>query len=261
LLELYHGRTSTCAQKARLVLAEKGLEWKGHLMTLRGDQLDPAYLKLNPNGVVPTLIHDGNVVIESAVIMHYLDEVFPKPALMPEAPLARAKARMFIKLVDEYVQNAAFIISFATSNRLWAAALSPAAREEAIAQSPDPERAAVRFDLAEKGLGSAFVPDAIRRFATLLDWTEAAMAQGPYLAGAAYSLADVVVTPYVERLDRLRLASMWDKHPGVAAWYDRVRARPSYVEAVTKHMIKEDFDRYASFEPDPWPQVREILAA
>jgi len=94
LLELYHGRTSTCAQKARLVLAEKGLDWKGHLMTLRGDQLDPAYLKLTPNGVVPTLIHDGNVVIESAVIMHYLDEVFPQPALMPEAPLARQGAHV-----------------------------------------------------------------------------------------------------------------------------------------------------------------------
>jgi len=261
LLELYHGRTSTCAQKARLVLAEKGLDWKGHLMTLRGDQFDPAYLKLNPNGVVPTLIHDGNVVIESAVIMHYLDDVFPQPALMPSAPLARAKVRMFIKLVDEYVQPAAFIVSFATANRAWTTVQDPAARAAAIARSPFPEREAMRFDLAENGLGSALVPDALRHFAKLLDWMEAAAAHGPYLAGEAYSLADVVVTPYVERLNRLRLGSMWDKRPGVAAWYDRIRARPSYAEAVTKHMIQDDLDRYASFTPDPWPQVREILAA
>src|ERR1700679_3581520 len=135
LLELYHGRTSTCAQKARLVLAEKGLDWKSHLLTLRGDQFDPEYLKLNPNGVVPTLVHDGHVVIESAVIMHYLDETFPEPPLMPQAPPARAKLRMFIKLVDEYVQNAAFLISFATSNRSWTKPLTPDERAEAIAKS------------------------------------------------------------------------------------------------------------------------------
>lgn len=62
MLELYHGDTLLCAQKARLTLAEKGLEWKSHLLNLNGDQLDPAYLESNPNGVVPTLVDDGNVI-------------------------------------------------------------------------------------------------------------------------------------------------------------------------------------------------------
>ncbi len=60
MLELYHGYTSVCAQKVRLTLAEKGLEWKSHVLNLNGDQLDPAYLKLNPNGVVPTLVHNSD---------------------------------------------------------------------------------------------------------------------------------------------------------------------------------------------------------
>ena len=59
LLELYHSINSVCAQKVRIALEEKGLTAKDHIMTLRGDQYEPAYLKLNPNGVVPTLIHDG----------------------------------------------------------------------------------------------------------------------------------------------------------------------------------------------------------
>ena len=63
MLELYHGTTSVCAQKVRLTLPEKGLDWQSHLMALNGDQLDPAYLKLNPNGVVSTLVHDGNVIV------------------------------------------------------------------------------------------------------------------------------------------------------------------------------------------------------
>jgi glutathione S-transferase len=76
-LELYHSVNSVCAQKVRVALAEKGLEYKSRLMTLRGDQFDPAYMRLNPNGVVPTLVHDGRAVIESSVILYYLDEAFP----------------------------------------------------------------------------------------------------------------------------------------------------------------------------------------
>jgi glutathione S-transferase len=91
MLELYHSINSVCAQKARIALAEKGLAYKEHLMTLGGDQFDPAYMKLNPNAVVPTLIHDEQPIIESSVILYYLDEAFPEKPLMPAALLARAK--------------------------------------------------------------------------------------------------------------------------------------------------------------------------
>src|SRR5260370_35254692 len=84
MLELYHSVNSVCAQKVGVVLAEKGLEYREHLMTLRGDQFDPAYMKLNPNAVVPTIVHDGRPVIESSVILYYLDEAFRKPSLMPQ---------------------------------------------------------------------------------------------------------------------------------------------------------------------------------
>ena len=70
MVRLYHGRTSVCSVKARLALAEKGIDWEGQLLTLRGDQFDHVYLKLNPNAVVPTIVHDGTVIIESSVIMH-----------------------------------------------------------------------------------------------------------------------------------------------------------------------------------------------
>ncbi len=65
MLELYNNINSVCAQKVRIALNEKGQEVKEHLLTLRGDQNDPAYIKLNPNGVVPTLVHDGQAIIES----------------------------------------------------------------------------------------------------------------------------------------------------------------------------------------------------
>jgi glutathione S-transferase len=78
MLYLYHGTTSVCAIKVRLTIAEKALPWEGEVLWLqRGDQYRPDYLKLNPNAVVPTLVHDGKVIIESTLIMEYLDENFP----------------------------------------------------------------------------------------------------------------------------------------------------------------------------------------
>src|SRR5512132_1741931 len=65
MLELYHNDTSACAQKVRVTLAEKGLEWKSiHLDLRKGDQQQPEYLKLNPRGVVPTLVDNGRAVRE-----------------------------------------------------------------------------------------------------------------------------------------------------------------------------------------------------
>jgi hypothetical protein len=69
MLELYHNINSVCAQKVRIALAEKGQKVTEHLLTLQGDQNDLAYMQLNPDGVVPTLVHDGNVVIESSLII------------------------------------------------------------------------------------------------------------------------------------------------------------------------------------------------
>jgi glutathione S-transferase len=125
MLELYHSINSVCAQKVRIALAEKGLQATEHLMTLRGDQFDPAYMKLNSNAVVLTLIHDGNVIVESSVILYYLDEAFPEKPLMPHAPHARAKVRMFNKLVDEYIHNACIILTFGTAFRPALLRLSP----------------------------------------------------------------------------------------------------------------------------------------
>ena len=106
MLELYHSINSVCAQKVRIALAEKGQTAKDHLMTLQGDQNDPAYMKINPNGVVPTLVHDGQVITDSSLILYYIDDVFPDPSLMPNAPAARHRVRLYNKLIDEYMHNA-----------------------------------------------------------------------------------------------------------------------------------------------------------
>jgi len=259
MLRLYHGRTSVCSVKARLALAEKGVDWESQLLTLRGDQFDPAYMKLNPNAVVPTLVHDGRVIIESTVIMHYVNDAFPGPSLMPEDAAARAKVHLTTKLMDEYVHNACTALTFATANRSSLQNMKPEELEAELARSPSRARAEAKRQAAAHGLDASPVVDALRNHETLLDMIGAAMEQAPYIAGPSYSLADVAATPYVWRLEKLRLSRMWDKRPGVAAWFDRVRRRPSFAVAVDKWLTQADIDRYSGFQPDPWPKASAIL--
>jgi glutathione S-transferase len=261
MLKLYHGRTSVCSVKARLALAEKGVDWEGQLLTLRGDQFDPEYMKLNPNAVVPTLVHDGSVIIESTVIMHYVNDAFPGPPLMPSDAAARAKVHMIAKLMDEYVHNSCTVLTFATANRASLLQMKPEDLEAQLAKSPSRSRAEAKRQVAELGLDAPLVVDALHHHEVLLDRIEAAMKDGPYLAGSAYSLADIAATPYVWRLEKLKLARMWDERLGVASWLDRVRQRPSFATAVENWLSQADIDRYANFQPDPWPKVRALLRA
>jgi len=102
MLTLYDFGNSVCCQKVRITLTAKGLAWDAIPIDLfKSEQYDPKYLKLNPKGVVPTLVHDGTPVIESTLICEYLDETFPDPPLMPKEAAARTRMRLWSKMVDE----------------------------------------------------------------------------------------------------------------------------------------------------------------
>ena len=116
MLELYHNNLSVCAQKVRIVLAEKNVPWTSHNVGLvGGEQLTAEFKKLNPRGLVPVLVHDGNAIVESSVICSYLDDVFPTPLLTPKNPLERATMRLWCKLPDDILHMACATVSFAIS--------------------------------------------------------------------------------------------------------------------------------------------------
>jgi glutathione S-transferase len=261
MLELYHSINSVCAQKIRLVLVEKGLSSTEHLMKLNGDQFDPAYLKLNPNGVVPTLIHDGKAITESSVILYYLDEVFPNPPLMPADPLARTKVRLFNKLIDEYVHNSCMILTFATAFRPPLLRIPEAQRNAEFAKSPIKKRAEYKTDVVTHGLQSVYVAEALAHHRKLLAWIDEAVQKGAYLAGDSYSLAEAAVIPYMLRLELLRLSGLWADYPGVATWWARMRERPSTKSAIIERMTDKDWAPFRDLAPDPWPQVQGLLQA
>ena len=261
MLELYTNTNSVCAQKIRLALAEKGLQAQEHQLTLRGDQFDPAYLKLNPNGVVPTLVHDGQPITESSVILYYLDEAFPEQPLMPAAPLDRARVRMFNKLIDEYVHNSCMILTFGTAFRPALLKISPQERDAQFFKTPVPKRAEYKRDVVNHGLDSVYIREALAHHQKLFAWMAEALARGPYLAGSSYSLAECAVIPYLLRLELLRLSALWDNYAAVADWWRRMRSRASTQTAIFARMSEADWAPFKNLQPDPWPKVAELLKA
>ncbi len=254
---LYEHSTSVCVIKVRLTMLEKGLDYEGRFVDLRrGGQFDPAYLRLNPGAVVPTLVHDGNVLTESSVIQHYLDDVCPSPPLMPDEPLARYRVRRFMKTVDDPIHPACGVLTQGISFRKDFP--DPEKIEARMARIPDPRRRERQRSVLAMGLSSPFVADAARDFDSFLREMEEALADGPFLGGSAYSLADAAATPYVNRLEMLGIRGVWSAScPRVMDWYDRVRARPSFEAGVARHFTEDDADRMRPV--DAAGRVAEIL--
>ncbi|HEY2528689.1 MAG TPA: glutathione S-transferase family protein [Xanthobacteraceae bacterium] len=261
MLELYDNINSVCAQKIRIALKEKGQRAAEHLLTLRGDQNDPAYLKLNPNGVVPTLLHDGRTIIESSLILYYLDEVFPNPALMPRSPQLRHRVRLYNKLIDEYVHNSCTILTFATAFRSNFLKLPREVWLAEINKAPLKRRAEYKRSVIEHGLDSEFVKDALAQHQKLLSWMDQSLQSGAYLAGDNFSNADCAVIPYIVRLDLLQLRGLWDRYPAIDNWWTRMRARPSVEAAIFARMTETDWAPFKNLAPDPWPKVEALLHA
>lgn len=242
MIELYHNDMSSCAQKVRLTLAEKGLDWTGHHLKLReGPQLKPDYLKLNPMGVVPTLIDDGEVIIESNLIMEYLDEAYPSPALRPSRPAGKVRMRLWTKQLDEGVHAALGTVSscIAFRHQHLETNPTPELREAYYAKVPDEIKRARQRDVIENGMTSSYLPAAARRFRKLYDDMEAALGNTTWLAGEAYSLADIAFTPYLTRFEHLQLLDVLDGRLKLADWYGRVKARDAYAVGIGEWLSDE----------------------
>src|SRR3990172_6765015 len=233
MIELYHNDMSVCAAKVRIVLAEKGLEWKGHTLNLRaGDALKPEYLRLNPNGVVPTLVHDAQVVIESTVICEYLDDVSPETPLRPRDPYARTRMRLWTKQLDEGVHAATGTLSTCIAFRHQHLKKSPDELKRYFDSIPQPDRRERLQKAVEFGMDSPTFAPALRRLDRVIADIDRTLTEGDWLAGDSFSLADAAYTPYVIRLQHLGLEAIISSRPRVAAWIDRLRSRPSFKSAV-----------------------------
>lgn len=229
MIRLYLNWNAVCAQKVMLCLTEKGIPAEiKHLNLTKLEQLEPEYLALNPNGVVPTLVHDEFVVTESTVINEYLDDIFAEPKLRPDSPRRRAELRMWGKVVDDVVHVSIRPLSFTRFVTEKSKAMSDAERESLRARTPKKEIAELWTRVAEAPYTQSELAHYVHKIEEVLDRMELTLSRQPWLAGECYSLADLNITPYFQRLEQLEKAQLWEHRPGVRDWLARIQARPSY---------------------------------
>ena len=261
MLALYHNDMSLCAQKVRVCLAEKGLDWESrHLVLRSAEHQQDWYLKLNRRAVVPTLMDDDKVIPESNVILEYLDERFPSPPLTPMDPYGRARMRLWTKQLDEDIHDqSAAIMSFGIAFRHQYLARGEAGKAM-LEEIPNLFKRERRRDVIEHGTGSRHFIVAVKRMVLLLDEMEEALSAAPWLAGD-YSLADVAFTPYLARLEHLNVLSMVGERRRVADWYERAKARPSFHQAIVKWENADYLKLMRERGSEAWPAVQAITLA
>jgi glutathione S-transferase len=227
---LYNAPQSTCSQRVRFVLNAKKISFAEiKLDLLAGDQLKPDYLALNPNGVVPTLDHDGAIVIDSSVIIEYLDEVAPEPArFTPHEPVARAKMRSLMRFIDEMPAAAVRVPTF---NLAFLPRFAAMSEEQFLAFAESkPLRKEFMLAMGRKGFPEKEMNAALDRMKRTYERLVRAIVEsgGPWLLGKDITLADVAVMPAVVRMADLGLDHMWQDMPRIARWYDAIRAHPAF---------------------------------
>jgi len=227
---LYNAPQSTCSQRVRFVLNAKQLPFEEKkLDLLAGDQLEPGYLALNPNGVVPTLDHDGEIVTDSSVIIEYLDEVVPEPqSFTPAAPVARARMRALMRFIDEMPAAAVRVPTF---NLAFLPRFAAMSEEEFLAFADSkPLRKEFMLAMGRKGFPETEMKAALERMRRTYERMDAEIAAsgGPWLMGSEITLADVAVMPALVRMADLNLDTMWKAMPRIVRWYDEIRAHPAF---------------------------------
>jgi glutathione S-transferase len=218
-----------------MALEEKGLKWTSRYIDLfKFDQLRPEYLAINPDGVVPTLVHDGEPIRESTIINEYIDVAFPGPSLAPADPLLQARMRETIRRGEDAFDAIVKLtmvkyILPKLKNRWGLDELLRQAARRPTRYLQDVHSRAVRGEITEAELGVAR-----RTIEQLLDQLEATIVPGHWIIKGGLSLADITVAPYMFRLSALGSDQFWHSRlrPNVSDWYERLSARPAFRVAV-----------------------------
>jgi len=232
-ITLYDSHGSPCTRRVRAVLLEKGLAWTTRLVDLtRMEQKRPEYLALNPNGVVPTLVHGERVLYESNVITEYLDDVFPDPPLYPRDPWARAQAKMW----------QAFELAMAKEFRplMYLRVIGPydrlrpreAVLADARRSTDDPTHLEwVRRVYDDEVVSATEAQHLESLLVQRLDRLEAALLGHDWLVGSQYSIADLSVAPRVRMYPLVQVPLAPGRHRRVCDWLGRLAARPSFARS------------------------------
>jgi glutathione S-transferase len=237
-LHLFHFSSSSCSQKARIVLNLKGVDWVSHpINLLKSENYSEWYLGINPRGLLPALIHDGDVHIESNDIVSYLDDRFETPKLIPaqqrESVLEQLNAEN-----DLHLDLRTLTFGFSLPKFLVGKpheALDTLASSEGTVEGKKDSHKQVQLafwrDLAKQGITPEQATYSVERFKRKFTSLEAQLADQGFLLGDRISIIDIVWFIYAHRLKSTGYPFK-RLHPGLEAWYQTLLSRPEIAKEV-----------------------------
>jgi glutathione S-transferase len=238
-IHLLHFMGSSCSQKLRIFLNLKGIPWESHPIDLPShENFRPWFLGINPRGLVPVLVHDGAVHIESNDIITYLEKIFPKPQLIPSGHENEVAA--LLKHEDDLhldLRTLSFRFVFAPPGPPKSAeALERyAANGSGTVQGLLDHEKQAQIEYWQRAARDGFTDEqaraSSRRFRAEFDAIEKRLAQQPYLMGEALSVLDIAWLIYAYRLS-LAGYPFERLHPHVFAWKERLAARPEFAKEI-----------------------------
>lgn len=237
-MHLLHFSGSSCSQKTRIFLNLKGIDWTSHPVDLiKEENFKPWFLGINPRGLVPVLVHDGEVHIESNDILAYLEDKFPTPALIPEG-LRGDTLDALRKEDDLHLDIRNITMRFVIPAFL--AAKKPASLEGlaedggTIEGEPDPHKK-VEIDywneFARQGITDQQIQVSADKFRRVYELFDSQLQDTTYLMGQDTTLLDIAWFIYTHRLQQAGYPFS-RLHPNVARWYTDLFKRPKFSREV-----------------------------
>jgi len=264
ILTLYDFGNSVCCQKVRITLCAKKQVWKAVSVDLfKGEQYDPEYLKLNPKGVVPTLVHEGKQVTESTLICEYLDRIFPEPPLVPSDPWLSSRMRVWSKTVDEGLFEGVAAISFSAMFRERMKNAPEEIRQARYRNVGDPRRRDRMKSTLDHGVHSLHVLQAIYSYEKAFKLLEESLAEsGPWIMGDDPTLADISLMPFAARLDYLGLLDAWlTDRPRVSGWWKMAKEWPNYRRGLADFVTEAEIAEMQAHGPKLKDDITGLLTS
>jgi ganglioside-induced differentiation-associated protein 1 len=238
-IHVLHFSGSSCSQKLRVFLNLKGIEWQSHPIDLPNyENMQPWFLGINPRGLVPVLVDDGAVHIESNDIIQYLEKKFPEPRLIP--PGHESEVASLLRHEDDLhldLRTLSFRFVFAPSGppKPVAALESYKANGAGTVRGAVDREKQVQLDFWQRAAKEGFTDERARvsalRFCAEFDALEKRLAKQPYLLGDNLTVLDIAWLIYQHRLS-LGGYPFARLHPRVHAWAEKLRAMPEFAKEI-----------------------------
>ena len=235
---LYDAAGVPSPRRVRMALIEKRVPFRIKWMNLAlMDQKQPWYLKLNPTGLVPTLVDGERVLYESNVINEYLEARFPEPPLVPKDAWGQAQMRMWFAFESDWgkpFRDAVY--ETMAKDRLKGTGLSAEQlRAEIAKRTPNEAYAGIAAQVLTTPRNDALVEEKKKLLFEKIGCMEERLGDGrPWLCGEEFTLADIALAPRLEMFPAIGVNDLYQRFPRVGAFMARAKARPSWDQSAIR---------------------------